>query len=205
MGALKSMDFGEVKDVRIGKYMELELDGDSRESEEKRLKKELDKVATEKEGVEKKLSNEAFVGKAPKEVVAKERERVAGLTEKMAREAGYQIPDWTAEAITAVGEGTDPAIDTPQGRLRAARAAEVDAKRKLAEQVYGLMIDSSTSVRDFVTQYDEIRTQVDAVLIGAVPEQATFEAGVARVKVTLPAHNVWRVVYEHKLIMDRRG
>jgi len=122
-----------------------------------------------------------------------------------AREAGYQIPDWTAEAITAVGEGTDPAIDTPQGRLRAARAAEVDAKRKLAEQVYGLMIDSSTSVRDFVTQYDEIRTQVDAVLIGAVPEQATFEAGVARVKVTLPAHNVWRVVYEHKLIMDRRG
>jgi len=44
MGALKSMDFGEVKDVRIGKYMELELDGDSRESEEKRLREMCEKL-----------------------------------------------------------------------------------------------------------------------------------------------------------------
>ena len=31
MGALKSMDFNEVNDVRIGKYMELELNGASKE------------------------------------------------------------------------------------------------------------------------------------------------------------------------------
>ncbi|HAO92665.1 MAG: valine--tRNA ligase [Deltaproteobacteria bacterium GWC2_56_8] len=61
------------------------------EAEEKRLKKEIDKAATEKEGVENKLSNEAFVGKAPKEVVAKERERLSGLIEKIQKlEAGLE-------------------------------------------------------------------------------------------------------------------
>lgn len=44
MGALKSMDFGEVKDVRVGKYMELELDGASKEEEEKRLREMCEKL-----------------------------------------------------------------------------------------------------------------------------------------------------------------
>ena len=47
---------------------------------------------------------------------------------------------------------------------QAARAAELDAKRKLVEQVYGLQISSNTSVRDFVTEYDEISAQVSALL-----------------------------------------
>ena len=44
MGALKSMSFGEVRDVRVGKFMELELDGASREAEEKRLKEMCEKL-----------------------------------------------------------------------------------------------------------------------------------------------------------------
>ena len=44
MGALKSMEFGEVKDVRVGKFMELELDGGSREAEEKRLKEMCERL-----------------------------------------------------------------------------------------------------------------------------------------------------------------
>jgi len=44
MGALKSMDFGEVSDVRIGKYMELELSGASKEEEEKRLREMCEKL-----------------------------------------------------------------------------------------------------------------------------------------------------------------
>jgi phosphoribosylformylglycinamidine synthase len=44
MGALKSMDFGEVNDVRIGKYMELELSGASKEEEEKRLREMCEKL-----------------------------------------------------------------------------------------------------------------------------------------------------------------
>jgi phosphoribosylformylglycinamidine synthase subunit PurS len=44
MGALKSMDFGEVRDVRVGKFMELELDGKSRLEEESRLKEMCEKL-----------------------------------------------------------------------------------------------------------------------------------------------------------------
>lgn len=44
MGALKSMDFNEVSDVRIGKYMELELNGASKEEEEKRLREMCEKL-----------------------------------------------------------------------------------------------------------------------------------------------------------------
>lgn len=45
MGALKSMDFGEVSDVRVGKFMELELDGaKTKEEEEQRLKVMCEKL-----------------------------------------------------------------------------------------------------------------------------------------------------------------
>lgn len=119
--------------------------------------------------------------------------------------AGFEMPAWVAETISAVGEGTDPAIDTPQGRLKAARAAELDAKRKLSEQVFGLRIDSNTLVRDFVTEHDEISTQVNAVLIGAVANPPSFGNGIAQVKVILPAAEVWRVVHQQITIVERRN
>ena len=50
--------------------------------ESKRLKKNLDKVMDEKASLEKKLSNDGFLKKAPEEVVAKEREKLRALEEK---------------------------------------------------------------------------------------------------------------------------
>jgi len=44
MGALKSMDFGEVKDVRIGKFMELEIDAASKDAETARIKEMCEKL-----------------------------------------------------------------------------------------------------------------------------------------------------------------
>ncbi|MBI5562448.1 MAG: phosphoribosylformylglycinamidine synthase subunit PurS [Deltaproteobacteria bacterium] len=44
VGALHSMAFGEVKDLRIGKYMELELDGASKEAAEARLREMCEKL-----------------------------------------------------------------------------------------------------------------------------------------------------------------
>jgi phosphoribosylformylglycinamidine synthase len=44
MGALRSMRFSEVRDVRIGKFMEIELDADSREAEERRVKDMCEKL-----------------------------------------------------------------------------------------------------------------------------------------------------------------
>lgn len=54
-----------------------------------------------------------------------------------------------------------------QRRLMAKRAAKVDALRNLTEIIYGLQIDSRTTVRDFVTQSDLIRSRVSAVIQGA--------------------------------------
>ncbi|UCF34083.1 MAG: LPP20 family lipoprotein [Phycisphaerales bacterium] len=122
-----------------------------------------------------------------------------------ARSKGFDIPDWISTRIEAVGEGTDPAIDTAQGKLKARRAAELDAMRKLAEQIYGLRISSTTSVRDFVTEYDEIATQVSGVISGAVTGDPIYTGGVARVTVSIPAADVWRVVHQQMLIIERRG
>ena len=120
-------------------------------------------------------------------------------------DAGYVMPDWITFPVKAIGEGTDPAIETAQGKLKAARAAHLDALRKLAEQIYGLRISSTTSVRDFVTEYDDIATQVDAVLSGAVASDPTFQGGIARVEVTILGADVWRVVHQQMLIVKRRG
>lgn len=54
-----------------------------------------------------------------------------------------------------------------QSRLMAKRAAKADALRNLTETIYGVRIDSSTNVRDFVTQSDSIRTRMEVVIQGA--------------------------------------
>ncbi len=53
--------------------------------EDRRLSKELDKISKELTTAQRKLANEDFVAKAPAEVVAKEKERVQSLTEKLAK------------------------------------------------------------------------------------------------------------------------
>jgi hypothetical protein len=120
-------------------------------------------------------------------------------------EPGFYQPEWTARPIEAVGSGTDPDMATAQGKLKAARAAENDAMRKLAEQIYGLQIQSGTTVRDFVTQHDEINTQVQAVVAGAIPSEPKFGSDVVTVTVTVSASDVWRVVHSHMEIVQRKG
>lgn len=44
LGALKSMSFNEVEDVRIGKFMEIELKSDAKEEEAKRLKEMCERL-----------------------------------------------------------------------------------------------------------------------------------------------------------------
>jgi hypothetical protein len=120
-----------------------------------------------------------------------------------ARTVEVPLPDWAARPIRAVGEGTDPAIDTPQGRLKAIRAAELDAKRKLAEQVAGLQITGETAVRDFVTEYDYLTTHVDALLLDTVIEDTEVTNDVARVTVMLNGARVWSTL-SNAVQHDRR-
>lgn len=76
----------------------------------------------------------------------------------------------TPTKLSAVGYGAPGAYTQythGQQKLMAMRAAQVDAYRNLAEQVYGFRVWGSTAVSAFATQNDNIRTYVDAFIRGA--------------------------------------
>lgn len=111
--------------------------------------------------------------------------------------AKVEIPDWASMPIEMTGSGVPPQekAGTPQGKLLAARAAELDAKRKLGEHVLGLRIRSSTTVKDFVTEHDEIRSVMDGMLVGSSVVRTLFkDDGTAEVTVQLPGMQVWDVL-----------
>jgi hypothetical protein len=108
--------------------------------------------------------------------------------------AGGRLPDWTMGPVEAQGEGTDPAIDTPQGKLKAARAAELDAKRKLAERIAGLRLEPDGTLGGFVGEHGDLQALVDAVLVNALVTRTEFTGNTARVTVSVPGMDVWAVV-----------
>lgn len=55
----------------------------------------------------------------------------------------------------------------PKARVTTERAAEVDALRKMAEKIYGVVIDSNTTVENFALKNDTIRQTVTGVVQGA--------------------------------------
>ncbi len=72
------------------------------------------------------------------------------------------------KTVTAVGTGLIPeGIDARVGRLRAERAAKMDALRNLAERVKGIRLSSTTTVEDYMAKQDIVRARVDAVIKGA--------------------------------------
>ena len=107
-----------------------------------------------------------------------------------------ELPDWAADYVKADGEGTDPAIDTPQGKLKAARAAEMDAKRKLAERIAGLRLRGDTTVRDFLTAHDTVDTLVQAFIANAEVLKTEITGETAHVTVGVPGMQVFGAIDE---------
>ncbi|MBI5970346.1 MAG: valine--tRNA ligase [Deltaproteobacteria bacterium] len=82
----KSAAFGRASEGGRGVEVYVPLEGCiDLDVETSRLSKELDKARLESDSVEKRLSSEAFSAKAPPDVVEKERERLIGLREKIAK------------------------------------------------------------------------------------------------------------------------
>jgi hypothetical protein len=75
---------------------------------------------------------------------------------------------WEIVTLRAMGSGA-PRDDLPPGqaRLMALRTAKVDGYRNLLEQSYGVRIQGDTTVRDFITQNDVVRSKVDGFVRGA--------------------------------------
>lgn len=85
-----------------------------------------------------------------------------------------------------------------QARLLAERAAEIDATRKLLERIQGLRLTSSTLVRDFITETDEIRTRARGLVRGAAVASKYLHADELIVEVTMeiPIETVITRVHE---------
>ena len=98
------------------------------------------------------------------------------------------VPAWAAGVVSAAGTGVPPeGVTGTEAKLMAVRAAELDAKRQLAEKIYGVRIDAQTTVRDFVVQHDLVRANVDTYIAGAmVGEPRYLSDGSVEVTVDLP-------------------
>lgn len=97
--------------------------------------------------------------------------------------------NWSAGYVEAVGIGTPPEkyLGKPQARPMALRAGEIDAKRNLLEITKGVRIDSTTTVRDFTVESDEIRSQVEGVIKGAqIFKKEYMSDGTVEVTVRMP-------------------
>lgn len=83
--------------------------------------------------------------------------------------------------VTATGYAalaTNKRLSKSQARILTLRSSMLDAYRNLSERVYGLKIDGSSSLRNMVIENDELRTYVDAYLVGAkVISQREHEDG----------------------------
>lgn len=113
---------------------------------------------------------------------------------RYAEQARIDLPEWATQTLEAQGQGTDPEFETPQGRLRAIRAAEMDARRKLAEQVAGLRVRGDTTVGDLATAHDHVDSEVQAVIAGATVVRTHLSEEAAEVTVAVPAMRIWGVV-----------
>jgi len=122
-----------------------------------------------------------------------------------AKTSGIERPAWFTQRLAATGKGVDPEIQTAQGKLRAARAAELDAMRKLIEQIHGLTLAADKTVKDYLGENVEIRTQFEASLAGAVADAPVFTDDTASVTVSLSGANVWSVLHSYMMTVQRRG
>jgi len=91
---------------------------------------------------------------------------------------------------------TNPAV----ARAMAGRAAKADAMRNLAQQIQGARIDAETTVKDYVTESDHIKLEVNSYIRGArVVSQKQLPDGTVEVEmeVEVPA-SFFEQLYSNK-------
>ena len=94
----------------------------------------------------------------------------------------FATPARAADAVTAKRAA--------QQKLLAYRAARADGIRKLAEQIRGMKLTATTTVRDFVTESDVIRTSLEALPQANTWERAAkIEPSKASMSMATPARN----------------
>ncbi|MDF2569081.1 MAG: hypothetical protein K0R55_685 [Sporomusa sp.] len=77
--------------------------------------------------------------------------------------------NWDEGFVEAIGTGVPSSIakSPAQARLMARRAAIVDAQRNLLESIEGVKVTAETTVQNFETTNDIVKTQVTGIVKGA--------------------------------------
>ena len=108
---------------------------------------------------------------------------------------------WYMNTIKATGSGVPSAsqVGTAQGKAMARQAAKRDAQRNLLEQILGVKIDSETKVRDFVTESDKIRSNVEGFIRGAyIAEIRYLEDGLVEVDMEINLRGIRTIIYTNQ-------
>lgn len=103
----------------------------------------------------------------------------------------------TGSTIRALGTGVPrQGEEGTIARLNAERAAEADARRNLAEKVYGVRIDARTTVRDYVTVNDRVKAEVDRYMAAARPvgEPTIMPDGTVEITMEIPLNGLKGIV-----------
>lgn len=108
-------------------------------------------------------------------------------------EDGQGNVDWSARVMTSTGVAA-PNPDMPQAAQRAGaiRAATIIAIRNALETVKGIYLTSNTTVENFMTTKDEIRTSVGGFVQGFEQQGRTryMSDGSVEVTVTIPLDGI---------------
>lgn len=99
------------------------------------------------------------------------------------------------QEIQAVGMGSLPVgMPLPRAKMMARRAAIVDAQRQLVEQIKGAAVDAETTVENYLTISDIVKTKVSGMITGAkiVSEGMDFDGGYT-VTMSVPSYGVGSV------------
>lgn len=115
----------------------------------------------------------------------------------------HAFMDWNSMRLSATGQGFPPADQgNPKlAQAMAERAALLDARRNLLEALMAVRVDSTTTVRDFITESDVAVSWVNGVLHRNVTEELRpLEQGYGGVqaRVSIPiAGDLARELFAH--------
>jgi hypothetical protein len=161
-------------------------------------KSNIRKIEKRIEEVQERIIKEVGMGTPPAKYL---RDNVTDADE-LVIDTAQQAPMWVNEELTATGQAAlDPDRPAGQAKLMAFRAAELDARRKLAERLDGLQIASQTTVEDFVAKSDQIQTMMHTFQQGvAVVEgsQKVLDDGTVEVTVGVELRPLWNMILHYQ-------